>query len=350
MCICGSDFCPQLIDSVILESNDQTLMADVMTERFQIKTGKNAGRFVDISLHMLPLYAFPVFTIGRDPSCQLVLADPEAAPIHAVIARNSSGSLIIKRYHADLILTLDGEHIDKGQLYDGCVLRIGQSTLTFSAPDQAAPVQKPLRTPASTPARRPEVQTAAPPARKPSATSSRNTSQSARQNSTLILIAMMALLVIGGISIMTILSNMLRENLSSALLTPGVLEFPPTPVNFMDVLVGTDDAARALFLDESPIVASPDRIALLYFYADDCADCQQQRRIVDQLTVDYAAIMDTMFLDVDAPENELVVSYFFITALPQILLIDDQGEVLHTFDGLIPYEALSEGINAAYYG
>lgn len=322
-----------------------------MTERFQIKTGKNAGTFVDISLHMLSLYTFPVFTIGRDPSCQLVLADPETAPIHAVIARGKSGSLVIKRYQPDLPLTLDGEYIDKGQLYDGCVLRIGQSTLTFSAPNHAAPTQKPLRMPAPTPTRRPEPQTAAAlPAHKPSAASSPDTSPSARQNSTLILIGVMALLVIGGISIMTILSNMLRENLSGVLLTPGVLEFPPTPVNFMDLMLGTDDAARALFLDESPIVAGPDRIALLYFYADDCADCQRQRRIIDQLTVDYAAIMDSMFLDVNAPENQLFVSYFFITALPQTLLIDEHGAVLHTFDGLIPYEALSEGINAAYYG
>jgi hypothetical protein len=103
-----------------------------MAAYFQIKNGYQEGVAIPILPRQLPGFKHPVFIIGTDPRCDLVLHDAEVAPVHAMIALTAEGEYILKRYKGEIELTVDGERTTSALLYAGAYVRIGKTVLCFT--------------------------------------------------------------------------------------------------------------------------------------------------------------------------------------------------------------------------
>jgi pSer/pThr/pTyr-binding forkhead associated (FHA) protein len=103
-----------------------------MAAYFQIKNGYQEGVVIPILPRQLPGFKHPVFIIGTDPRCDLVLHDAEVAPVHAMIALTVEGEYVLKRYKGEIELTVDGERATSIALYAGAYVRIGKTVLCFT--------------------------------------------------------------------------------------------------------------------------------------------------------------------------------------------------------------------------
>jgi pSer/pThr/pTyr-binding forkhead associated (FHA) protein len=71
--------------------------------------------------------------VGRDPSCQLVLPDPEVAPEHVELRRDLDGVLIAS-LDAKSALDINGQLVQQRRLRDGDELVLGTTRLLFEEP------------------------------------------------------------------------------------------------------------------------------------------------------------------------------------------------------------------------
>ncbi|MBC8521985.1 MAG: thioredoxin family protein, partial [Methanomicrobia archaeon] len=84
----------------------------------------------------------------------------------------------------------------------------------------------------------------------------------------------------------------------------------------------------------------------LFFYADWCHFCQQQKSIIDELEQEYADKI--AFIRVNAEENSQAVDEFGVTGFPAMFLIvnkDEEGYVYQEFEGFTQKEALEESFD-----
>ena len=65
---------------------------------------------------------------------------------------------------------------------------------------------------------------------------------------------------------------------------------------------------------------------LLYFYADWCTYCRQQRPIVNRLQQQYApARLNVDYYNVDAASSQDLVNRYRVSGLPTTILVDSSG-------------------------
>jgi thioredoxin-related protein len=59
--------------------------------------------------------------------------------------------------------------------------------------------------------------------------------------------------------------------------------------------------------------------------------------------------MDTMVIDSANPDNYELVEYYNVRAVPMLVIIDENGNVLKQHFGYTPYDHLESSIEDAYY-
>lgn len=289
---------------------------------FYIKAGTQAGRSIEIQPTMLPGYHFPVFVIGSDPRCHLVLKDPGIAPVHALLAYNKTGDLVMKAYQPDEIITLNGKAISTGVLRDNSILKLGQVTLDFSTS---------------------EIRKAAPLFAEPPVVAHISKAKNAPRkgfqlNSTVIFCLIAALSMI--IPIVITMSHV-KQGLDIVL---GYRDSPADRATLIEIAPRENRTYR-----QNIMVANPNKLALLYFKADWCVYCRSQSPVIDRLQNYYREIMGAKVIDVDDPSNFDLVYAYDVRSLPRLVLIDDQGNMLNTFYGFTQEQVLSRSIEQAYY-
>jgi Inner membrane component of T3SS, cytoplasmic domain len=110
-----------------------------------------------------------VAILGRDPSCDLVLNDVKCSRRHAVVEAGPQGLAIRDSGSANGVF-LNGKKVDRAQLNDGDVFRLGDVTLTVLPEDMPGTlVMGPDELPAAAPPK-PAPRPPAPPPLSPAAT------------------------------------------------------------------------------------------------------------------------------------------------------------------------------------
>lgn len=107
----------------------------------------------------------PLFLIGSDPRCHLILKDTKGDSVQVVISRRAEGYVAALRY-PDVTAWVNGQPLRHPvRLYSGDVLQIGTAELIFSEETREAPEAQPV---VAVPAREPALPIAPPkPARLP---------------------------------------------------------------------------------------------------------------------------------------------------------------------------------------
>jgi FHA domain len=110
---------------------------------------------------------FGTTRIGRSPACPVVIPDPMISREHAEI-RYENGAFTIADLGSSHGTVVNGQPVKHAPLFDGTVIRVGHSELTFHLAQEAEPTALVgaggLRTMAAPLAAPPRVQTGAPPA------------------------------------------------------------------------------------------------------------------------------------------------------------------------------------------
>lgn len=79
---------------------------------------------------------------------------------------------------------------------------------------------------------------------------------------------------------------------------------------------------------------------LLKFYADWCAPCRQQSRLLDKVSG-----IEIISVDIEAAENWDLVEKFQIRSLPTLILLDSQEKEITRFVGLTTLKDIQEKLN-----
>lgn len=265
---------------------------------FIVRNGPAAGQRVDIVPRMTKSLPFPVFVIGRDSRCHLTLDDPEVASIHAFITRDESGVYTLKDNDTPAGITLDGEHIEREVMHPGCTLRLGKTVLRFdtlenklsdilrevsdSADSQAANVTVPAPT---------RYKEAAP----------------SRRNRFVTAVFGMALAIVAGVVAAV-------------------------------VMAGTESAVAANPDDYPPVAytepGEPGTATVLYFSAEWCIFCPDQKPIIEQLDGEFSRNVIFRELDIDDRNNYQVVRRYGVNSVPRIVILDGWNHIQGHFYGL----------------
>lgn len=280
-----------------------------------VRSGPAAGQRAEIVLHRTPALKVPVFIVGRDPRCHLTLDDPALAPAHAFVIRSAQGVYHIKDNNTRAGVMLDGEAVTLGELYPGCVLRIGKSVLHFETAE--AQVADLLREPAP-PSAALSMQAAARPAAAPLPPPKPIAKKSGGGS-------IATLLMIGVFAVFSLL-------LVYAVLTDERLNPPDYPDNYVPVDYSQPRDAGA---------------TVLFFTADWCSYCRMQQPIVRSVDDAYGTSVTFRTVDVDSRSNEQLVRQFNVRSIPSIVVLDGWNHTIEQFTGVIDANNLSYAINEA---
>jgi hypothetical protein len=91
----------------------------------------------------------------------------------------------------------------------------------------------------------------------------------------------------------------------------------------------------------------PERPTLMVFYVDDSSDCKQFSSVISQLQAPYGRAADFIPVMADSiPMKDTYTpdepGYYFEGAVPQTVVIDQQGEVRLNETGFVSYEAIDD--------
>jgi thiol-disulfide isomerase/thioredoxin len=317
----------------------------------------------------------PPFTIGRDPRCKLHPADDALRPLHAVIhQREGTYYLQDKSGGATRV---NGRRVKTTRLHAGDQIQIGSSTFTFTlAPAplatprvlKARPKPPPPPEPADPFAEMAMPPTQAAPAQPEPLTTSTFDSYSVlptpdselvsyftpdpeppsvpnpaekRPREWMSRLYMAAFLIMGIMALGVILSSLMDR---VPIERPDLSEPPPTqqPTHHYD----RDDSASSR--ESSPRTSRGG--TLLYFYADWCTYCRQQRPIVTRFEQQYAqARLNVDYYNVDAASSEDIVNRYRVSGLPTTILVDSSGREARRMIGLTSEGAMRQAIENMLY-
>lgn len=264
---------------------------------FVIRNGPAAGQRVDIVPQQTKSLPFLVYVIGRDARCHLTLDDPEVASIHAFITREDGGTYTIKDNDTASGTTLDGEPIERATLYPGCTLRLGKTVLRFDTlENKLGDILREDRPAGSTPVKLP-IPAPAPYDGPPPEKSSKLVS----------LLVLFVLMVFAGMVVYAI-GNSAGEAVAGA----GPDDYPPL-------------AAQA---------GAPGQVTVLYFSAEWCIYCPQQKPIMAQLDEEFPREVTFRELDIDDRDNYQIVRRYGVNSVPRIVVLDGWNDVKGHFYGL----------------
>ncbi len=86
---------------------------------------------------------------------------------------------------------------------------------------------------------------------------------------------------------------------------------------------------------------SRDKITLVDFYATWCGPCRTMHPILDKLKMAVGEQADILKIDIDDPENALIVSKYTIRSVPTIIIFR-AGSVQWRGSGVVSAEHLAE--------
>lgn len=81
---------------------------------------------------------------------------------------------------------------------------------------------------------------------------------------------------------------------------------------------------------------------LLEFYADWCTVCQAIAPTMKTLHQELGDQINFVMIDIDNPEWRDVIAQFHATGVPQITLLQGDGEILDSFVGRVPKSLLAQ--------
>ncbi len=289
-----------------------------MNNQQAVLTTRDGAR-VPLQTRQTRLAAVPVFVIGSDPRCDLVLNDPRIYPIHVLIARSEQGDWYLKTHAAAETISVDGEQVNKARLVPDSVLRVGGTVLrfeleqpdtalsalglSFDDDDNALPYNAAL---ADTP------QVILPPrSRGDAAKSAFGTGM-----------YVLALGCVVGFFVLFLIS------LASERAT-GSSTFAAPDTQF----VGEDGAAT-----------------VLYFHAEWCSVCRRQDPTMEVLTREYDGVINIYWVDTDDRANYGLVSRYNVDSIPRTVVLNAEGRVVRTFYGLASDRDLRSAMSMAMAG
>ena len=95
------------------------------------------------------------------------------------------------------------------------------------------------------------------------------------------------------------------------------------------------------------------RVAIILFYLDDSRDSKTFAPTYSQLQAWYGRAADLIPLSVDSflpdtPVNPQDEAYYYRGQIPQVVIINQSGEVIFDEVGQIPYEAMDDVLRVAF--
>jgi thiol-disulfide isomerase/thioredoxin len=88
---------------------------------------------------------------------------------------------------------------------------------------------------------------------------------------------------------------------------------------------------------------SQNKVVILQFHADWCAQCRQQLPIVEELAEDYE---DVILVEVDFDKEKRAVADYGVISIPRTIIIDKNGKIAAILVGVTGRKNLEKKIKA----
>jgi thioredoxin-like negative regulator of GroEL len=98
---------------------------------------------------------------------------------------------------------------------------------------------------------------------------------------------------------------------------------------------------------ESQTRFAADRPTLIYFYADWCIYCAEQTPILETMASELNAVYDYQIVDVDDRESRNLIRIYGVSAIPHVVILDRNREVVGDFIGITNERTLTRTIRSA---
>lgn len=86
-------------------------------------------------------------------------------------------------------------------------------------------------------------------------------------------------------------------------------------------------------------------ITFLEFGATGCSACKQMEKVLDEIGEKYHQRVNVIFLNVLKPENQLLMKYYGIAAIPTQVLLNREGKEYFRHTGFISSSEISKLLN-----
>lgn len=86
-------------------------------------------------------------------------------------------------------------------------------------------------------------------------------------------------------------------------------------------------------------------ITFLEFGSTGCVACKRMETVLDEISEKYTTVVNVVFLNISFPENQKLMKYFGILAIPTQVLLNNRGEEFFRHTGFYSTKSLSNQIN-----
>ncbi|MFA6400359.1 MAG: thioredoxin family protein [Salinivirgaceae bacterium] len=86
-------------------------------------------------------------------------------------------------------------------------------------------------------------------------------------------------------------------------------------------------------------------ITFLEFGATGCSTCRQMETVMEEVKKQYPEVVKVVFLNILKPENQAMMKYFGVAAIPTQILLTKEGKEIFRHSGYIPIDQLLTEIN-----
>jgi thioredoxin 1 len=87
------------------------------------------------------------------------------------------------------------------------------------------------------------------------------------------------------------------------------------------------------------------KVTFLEFGAKGCSACKRMEGVMSEVRNNYSGKVNVLFINILLPENQNMMKYFGIAAIPTQVLLDRNGHEFFRHSGFYPAEDLSKEIN-----
>lgn len=151
-----------------------------------------------------------------------------------------------------------------------------------------------------------------------------------------------------------------KQTILSSLAVAGIILFFAVLVMFkgnmtsfvsQEIIAQTDSASKVVVyaqIDSSwnySRLKKPYEVTFLEFGSQGCSACLRMESVLDEFRTKFPDKVNVVFINVLSPENQPLMKYFGIAAIPTQILLNREGKEYFRHSGYISFKDLSAKIN-----
>jgi thioredoxin 1 len=106
-----------------------------------------------------------------------------------------------------------------------------------------------------------------------------------------------------------------------------------------------DDEELEELVERNPLLT--DKVTMIYFMAEWCVFCEEQSPVIEAMAEDMDDVFELRMLDIDERDNRNFVRIYDVQAIPHVVILDRDGEVVESYVGVTSEATLVRTIRQA---